>query len=116
VDRGPIHLVEAGLIDQLRELGWTVKFDGHHQFEEILAPDDPPIGKVKNPRLVSKVTEAVAQTVGGHVKGGELPVTLGGDHSLVSSNLSSDLSFTLFNQVCYLGHGDHFGDIGVSCM
>lgn len=76
-------MVEAGLVQQLTELGWEVKFDGHHQFEEINTIDDPPIGKLKNPRLVSRVTESVAKVVGGHAKNGELPVTLGGDHSLV---------------------------------
>ncbi|KAG6833663.1 hypothetical protein H0H87_002859 [Tephrocybe sp. NHM501043] len=82
VDRGPIHLVEAGLIDQISELGWKVKFDGHHQFEEVDAINDPPIGILKNPRLVSRVNEAVAQVVGEHARNGELSITLGGDHSL----------------------------------
>jgi arginase len=76
-------MVEAGLIKQLEGLGWKVKFDGHHQFEEIEAADDLPIGILKNPRLVSRVTESVARVVGNHVAKRELPVTLGGDHSLV---------------------------------
>ncbi|KAI5900535.1 Ureohydrolase [Schizophyllum commune H4-8] len=92
VDKGPIHLVEAGLIDQLTELGWKVKFDGHHQFESINAASDPPIGKLKNPRLVSRVCESVAKVVGEHVKAGELPVTLGGDHSLAMGTISGTLS------------------------
>ncbi|KAJ7632986.1 Ureohydrolase [Roridomyces roridus] len=91
VDQGPIHLVEAGLVDQLTELGWKVNFDGHHQFEEVNVAADPPIGKLKNPRLVSKVTEAVAKVVGGHAKKGELPVTLGGDHSLAMGTISGTL-------------------------
>ncbi|KAK7038091.1 arginase [Favolaschia claudopus] len=91
VDQGPIHMVEAGLIKQLAELGWTVKFDGHHQFEEVNAIDDPPIGILKNPRLVSRVTQAVAEAVGGHAKKGELPVTLGGDHSLAMGTISGTL-------------------------
>ncbi|CAK5279443.1 unnamed protein product [Mycena citricolor] len=91
VDQGPIHMVEAGLVEQLTELGWKVRFDGHHQFEEINAVQDPPIGKLKNPRLVSKVTEAVAKAVGGHAKLGELPVTLGGDHSLAMGTISGTL-------------------------
>ena len=90
VDQGPIHLVEAGLIEQLSGLGWQVKFDGHHQFEDINAVADPPIGKLKNPRLVSRVCESVAKVVGEHVKAGELPVTLGGDHSLVRVLLASE--------------------------
>ncbi|TFK42467.1 arginase [Crucibulum laeve] len=92
VDRGPIHLVEAGLVQQLEELGWKVKFDGHHQFEEINTTDDPPIGILKNPRLVSRVTESVAKVVGDHVKKGELPVTLGGDHSLAMGTISGTLN------------------------
>ena len=85
VDKGPIHLVEAGLPKQLSELGWQVQFDGHHQFEEVNEAEDPPIGVLKNPRLVSKVTKAVADVVGAHAKEGQLPVTIGGDHSLVSA-------------------------------
>lgn len=76
-------MVEAGLINQLEGLGWKVKFDGHHQFEDIKAADDPPIGILKNPRLVSRVTKSVARVVGDHIAKRELPVTLGGDHSLV---------------------------------
>ncbi|PPR01500.1 hypothetical protein CVT26_015123 [Gymnopilus dilepis] len=92
VDQGPIHLVEAGIIKDLESLGWKVKFDGHHQFEEISAASDPPIGILKNPRLVSRVTQSVAKAVGGHAAKGELPVTLGGDHSLAMGTISGTLS------------------------
>jgi len=84
--------VKAGLVSQLEALGWKVKFDGHHQFEEINATDDPPIGILKNPRLVSRVTKSVADVVGAHIARGELPVTLGGDHSLVSGHKSIFIS------------------------
>ena len=83
MDQGPIHLVNAGLVDQLKDLGWRVQFDGHHQFEEVSAERDPPIGILKNPRLVSNVSKAVAESVGTHARKGELPLTIGGDHSLV---------------------------------
>lgn len=91
VDQGPIHLINAGLTAQLRELGWSVLFDGHHQFDAINTLTDPPIGVLKNPRLVSKVSQAVAEAVGSHAKKGHLPVTIGGDHSLVSSLLTSSV-------------------------
>ena len=52
-------------------------------FEDIGVEDDPPIDIVKRPRLVSNVTKAVAETVGAHVRAGQLPLTIGGDHSLV---------------------------------
>lgn len=92
VDKGPIHMVEAGLVGQLQGLGWRVKFDGHHQFEEIKAADDPPIGVLKNPKLVSRVTQSVAKVIGDHIAKGELPVTLGGDHSLALGTISGTLS------------------------
>jgi len=91
VDKGPIHLVEAGICSELEGLGWKVKFDGHHQFEEINAAIDPPIGILKNPRLVSRVNESVAKVVGEHGSRGELPVTLGGDHSLAIGTVSGTL-------------------------
>jgi len=91
VDKGPIHLIEAGVITDLEGLGWKVKFDGHHQFEEINAANDPPIGILKNPRLVSRVNESVAKVVGEHGSKGELPVTLGGDHSLAIGTVSGTL-------------------------
>lgn len=79
-------------MDQLRGLGWNVEFDGHHQFEDISAEVDPPIGKLKNPRLVSKVTQAIAQVVGDHATRGSLPLTLGGDHSLAMGTIAGTLS------------------------
>lgn len=85
VEQGPIHLIKAGLIDQISALGWQVNFGGHRQFENITVDHDPPRGIVKRPRLVSKVCESLAQTVGEHVQRGHLPLTLGGDHSLVGS-------------------------------
>ncbi|OBZ69110.1 Arginase [Grifola frondosa] len=92
VDKGPISLVEAGLPEQLSGLGWNVKFDGHHQFEAIDGENDPPIGKLKNPRLVSKVCKAVSEVVYDHAKKGELPLTLGGDHSLAMGTISGTLA------------------------
>ncbi|KAK2466822.1 hypothetical protein APHAL10511_001080 [Amanita phalloides] len=92
VDKGPIHLVQAGLVEQLKGLNWNVQFDGHHQFEEINSLDDPPIGILKNPRFVSRVTESVAKVVGEHANKGQLPITLGGDHSLAMGTISGTLS------------------------
>ena len=45
---------------------------------------DPDIGRMKKPRLVSAVCERVAKEVGAIAGKGWLPLTLGGDHSLVS--------------------------------
>lgn len=94
VDHGPIHLVEAGLQQQLKDLGWQVQFDGHHQFEEISELNDPPIGKMKNPRFVSRVCKAVAGVVSDHVRRGQFPVVLGGDHSLVCIHAYTSVRFS----------------------
>jgi len=91
VDHGPIHLVKAGIEQQLKDLGWQVQFDGHHQFEEIIEETDPPIGNMKNPRSVSRVCESVAGVVSGHARRGQLPVVLGGDHSLAMGTIGGTL-------------------------
>jgi len=100
VDEGPIHLVEAGLVDQLKDLGWQVAFDGHHLFEDISIQNDPPIGIIKRPRLVSSVTKAVADTVGAHATAGKLPLTIGGDHSLAMGTVSG--TFRKYPNACLI--------------
>jgi hypothetical protein len=55
---GPIHVVQAGLVKQLSELGWEVKFDGHLQFDAPNPTTDLQIGKL---RLVSKAAKTVAE-------------------------------------------------------
>lgn len=52
VDTGPIKLIEAGLLDDIQNLGWEVDFDAHQKFDSIDEKDDPPIGILKKPRLV----------------------------------------------------------------
>lgn len=86
VDTGPNSLVQAGLVSQLTELGWNVHFQDHEKFDYVnkMLEQDPDIGVMKNPRTVSKVTQQVAETVEREAKSGRLPLTLGGDHSLVS--------------------------------
>lgn len=102
--------MQAGLPEQLEALGWNVEFTGHHQFEEINSQfaDDAPIGKLKNPRRVSKVCEAVAKVVGDHAKRGQLPLTLGGDHSLVRIAVCG----REVGRSCgaYTGDGHHLGN------
>ncbi|KAG2157528.1 Ureohydrolase [Suillus clintonianus] len=116
VDKGPIHLVQAGLIQQVEELGWRVVFDGHHQFEDISPPTngtpvnaandaavDPlnaSIAKMKSPLFVAQVCESVASAVQAHAEMGQLPVTLGGDHSLAMGTISGTLR--AYDQACVI--------------
>lgn len=85
VDTGPNKLVEAGLVNQLEELGWKVQFEGHQHFEDVNAEiaKDTDIGVMKNPRTVSEVCNRVAKLVSETAQKGSMPLTLGGDHSLV---------------------------------
>lgn len=39
-------------LDDVKNLGWEIDFSDHHQFAVIDEKDDPPIGKLKRPRLV----------------------------------------------------------------
>lgn len=89
VDQGPEALVAAGLVDQLAALGWVVEFDeGAIADVRRLALEDSEgdtdIGTMHRPRAVSAVNERVAQDVAAIIERGAIPLTLGGDHSLVS--------------------------------
>ncbi|KAL1407777.1 Arginase, catabolizes arginine to ornithine and urea [Vanrija albida] len=83
VDKGPDHLVEAGLLKQLQSLGWHVEYS-EGAVDQLLATvkSDADIGKMKQPRAVSAVTKQLAADVAAVAQGGKLPLTLGGDHSL----------------------------------
>lgn len=79
----------AGLVDQLSALGWNVEFNPKavQEVRDIAMCDeeaDADIGKIHKPRAVSSVNERVAEDVGRIIQRGALPLTLGGDHSLVS--------------------------------
>ena len=52
VDEGPLRIIEAGLLDDIKALGWDVDFEEHHKFAPLDEKDDPPIGVMKRPRLV----------------------------------------------------------------
>ncbi|KAK3808162.1 MAG: hypothetical protein JOS17DRAFT_549329 [Linnemannia elongata] len=82
VDHGPVKIIEFGLLDQLKELGWTVHFDGHRDYTQLRPASDPPVGKLLNTRYVSAVTESVAASVQALLEKGSLALTLGGDHSV----------------------------------
>lgn len=89
----------------MQTLGWEVDFGGL----DSLAPasftlgegvEDPDIGMLKKPRLVSKVTEMVAQRVYEHASKGQLTVTLGGDHSLAMGTVSG--TFRAYPDACLI--------------
>ena len=52
VDEGPLRIIEAGLLNDIKKLGWEVDFDEHHKFQPLKEEDDPPFHRMKRPRLV----------------------------------------------------------------
>ncbi|WFD03032.1 arginase [Malassezia obtusa] len=84
VELGPDALLNAGLPKQLEELGWKVGLDRSIDWDTVngLLTNDADIDTMKNPRSVSKASELLASAVEKHAKAGELPLTVGGDHSL----------------------------------
>ncbi|KAI8806186.1 Ureohydrolase [Cladochytrium replicatum] len=89
VEQGPARLVEFGLIDQLKELGWAVDFDEKFPTWEHLKVDhSDDIGKLKNARYVSKVAQSIKRSVQDVCSKGHLALTLGGDHSIAMGTIS----------------------------
>lgn len=84
VELGPDALMKVELPRQLEELGWKVNIDQSLKWDEVatILKSDADIGAMKNPRSVSKASEILADAIETRAKAGELPVTLGGDHSL----------------------------------
>ena len=91
VDTGPHHLIDFGLLDQIKELGYDVSFGGHQQFARAMVmsnEEDPDIGKMKRPKYVGNVTRELSKVVEERCRKGELALTLGGDHSLAIGTVS----------------------------
>lgn len=83
-------LVQAGLLDQLREdLDYQVDYDGQvHYYEDITPTNDPDHRGMKKPRSVSAVTEKLSSQVYSHARDGKFVLTLGGDHSIAVGSIS----------------------------
>lgn len=90
VEAAPAALIEAGLLDQLRDdLGYEIHHDNKvHSYEDIIPASDPDYRGMKKPRSVSAVTERLSQQVYEQAKLGRFVLTLGGDHSIAIGSIS----------------------------
>ncbi|KAJ1659785.1 Arginase, catabolizes arginine to ornithine and urea [Dispira simplex] len=89
VDQGPFQMIQFGVLDQIKELGWKVDFDGTFpNFQKLVPTVDPDIGRMKKPRAVSSVTRALADKVRRAAQAGHFALTLGGDHSIAIGTVS----------------------------
>lgn len=106
VDMGPSAIRYAGLRDRIRALGFEVRDLGNVQVPEAESHviQDP---KLKYLPEIHKVCEDVAARVAQAMKDGDLPVILGGDHSLAIGSLAGVASVKRRVGVIWFdAHGD----------
>lgn len=96
VEAAPMALIEAGLVDQLKEdLEFNVHYDGQvHSYTDIMPAEDPDYRNMKRPQAVSAVTEKLSNQVYEHAKQGRFVLTLGGDHSIAIGTISGTAKAT----------------------
>lgn len=78
---GPAALRTAGLIHVLRELGYQVEDHADLRLPEGVA-EPVSIGGVRNPDSVAGWARLLCRETYATMKGGRMPIVLGGDHSL----------------------------------
>lgn len=100
VEEGPIRLVEFGLVDQLKELGWNVVLSPETDYTALRPNPDPDFGVCKNPGYVAAVTKRVRDEVKEHCENGRCAVTLGGDHSIALGTVSGSMS--VYTDACLI--------------
>ncbi|MCA0374327.1 MAG: arginase [Gemmatimonadetes bacterium] len=85
VDMGPSAVRLAGLVARLRALGLTVVDDGN-----VTVPDRGALGDDPDERLqaITAVCAVLAQRTAAAVTRGEIPLVLGGDHSLAMGSVA----------------------------
>jgi arginase len=92
VDIGPAALRVARLNQRIAQLGYEVRDLGDMRVVRPQSPPDP-AEKVKYLPEISAACEELAQEVRKILEGGELPLVLGGDHSIAIGSISGAASF-----------------------
>ena len=87
VELGPAALRVARLNRRIAQLGYKVRDLGDLQVEQSQSAPEPG-AKLKYLREISSACEELAEKVAGVLHAGELPLTLGGDHSIAIGSLS----------------------------
>ena len=92
VDMGPAALRVARLNERIAQLGYSVSDAGDLRLER---PKSPPGAneKLKYLKEISAACEQLATDVHASLKAGELPIVLGGDHSIAIGSLSGVASY-----------------------
>jgi arginase len=92
VDIGPAALRVARLNQRIAQLGYEVRDLGDMRLARPQLPADP-TGKVKYLQEISAVCEELALEVRNILGSGELPLVLGGDHSIAIGSFAGASSF-----------------------
>jgi arginase len=87
VELGPAVLRVAGLKRRIAQLGYRVRDLGNMTLEESAQPADPH-DKLKHLREISSACEQLFGEVKKILNSGELPIVLGGDHSIAIGSIS----------------------------
>ncbi|HEX8560542.1 MAG TPA: arginase, partial [Pyrinomonadaceae bacterium] len=92
VDLGPAAMRVARLRQRIAGLGYEVRDRGDLRLECTAEPP-PPGEKLRYLREISSACEELARQVRESLGGGELPIVLGGDHSVAIGSVSGVASF-----------------------
>jgi arginase len=92
VDLGPAAMRVAGLRRRVAALGYEVRDLGDMRMECAAEPP-PPGEKLRFLREISAACEQLAGEVKKSLEGGELPIVLGGDHSIAIGSIAGVTSF-----------------------
>ena len=92
VELGPAALRVARLNRRIAQLGYKVRDLGDLEVEEEQAPPDPG-DKLKHLREISSACEEPAQKTDEILTAGDLPLILGGDHSIAVGSISGFASY-----------------------
>src|ERR671932_819210 len=92
VDLGPAAMRVAGLRQRVAQLGYEVRDLGDLRFE---CPTEPPAHgeKLRYLREIKSACVQLAEDVKTALRGGELPIVLGGDHSIAIGSVAGVSSF-----------------------
>src|SRR6185369_11475609 len=92
VDLGPAAMRVAGLRQRVAQLGYEVRDLGDLRFD---CPTEPPAHgeKLRYLREIKAACVQLAEDVRKSLEGGELPIVLGGDHSIAIGSVAGVSSF-----------------------
>lgn len=110
VDMGPSAIRKAGLAERLRGLGYQVTDAGN------IAVDEPEVQEVRDPKLrylpeIARAMKTLAGQVEETLGAGEMPLVLGGDHSVAIGSIAGVAAYhrargKKFGMIWLDAHGD----------